>query len=396
MNRKGESRPATRLVHAGRNPAAQQGAVNPPVYRATTILKPSLAEWEASLEPGYEGYRYGLLGTPTSDAFEAAMAELYGADGAVAVSSGLAMITVALTALTKAGDHILVPDTVYEPGRRFCDRVLARFGVETTYYDPLIGAGIAALMRPETSLVYTESPGSLTFEMQDVPAIVAAAHAGGARVVIDNTWATGLYHNPFLHGVDVVLEATTKYVGGHADLLMGVILGNRETLPRLVATAKMLGNCCGADDLYLAQRGLRSLAVRIGHSEASALELARWLATRPEVKRVLHPALPGDPGHAIWRRDFGGASGLFAMLLHKVPRPALAAMLDGLEFFGIGVSWGGYESLILPVDPMPLRTATRWTDEGTLVRIYAGLEDPRDLAADLASGFERLAAARCS
>jgi cystathionine beta-lyase len=392
MTSNDEMKPETRLIQAGRTPQAAYGAVNPPLYRASTMLHPTLESWEEACRPGFAGYRYGLQATPTSRAFETAMAELYGVDQCVAVGSGLAAITAAILALTKAGDHILVTDSAYEPARSFCDRLLAGFGVETEYYDPRIGAGIARLLRPQTTLVVTESPGSLTFEMQDIPAIVTAARARGVKVVIDNTWATALHYNPFRHGVDVVIEATTKYVAGHSDVLMGVILGRGNLGRQLRATAKMLGLCCGADDLYLAQRGLRSMALRLRRSGASGLTLAEWLAGRPEVARILHPARPGDPGHALWQRDFSGSCGLFAMLLHPVPRPALSAFFNGLRLFGIGASWGGYESLIVPAKPA--RSAVPWTESGPLIRLYAGLEDPDDLIADLADGFARMAAAR--
>jgi cystathionine beta-lyase len=387
------SRIETRIAHAGRAPHDNHGVVNPPVYHASTILQPTLEAWEAAGKPGYAGYAYGRFGTPTSRAFEAAMAEIYGADGAVAVSSGLAAISVAFMTHTKAGDHVLVTDSAYYPSRKFCNSVLARYGVETTYYDPTIGAGIAELIRPETTLILTESPGSVTFEVQDIPAITAAARARGVKVALDNTWATALYFRPFDHGVDLVIEAATKYVSGHSDVMAGVVLGNGEDAGKLRATATALGNCSGPDDLYLAQRGLRTMVVRLARSQETGLALAHWLAGRPEVARVLHPALPDDPGHAIWKRDFTGASGLFSIVLHPVPKPALAAFLDGLTLFGIGASWGGYESLIMPSDPRALRSATRWELPGQLLRIHAGLEDPADLIADLEAGFRRLAAA---
>ena len=383
----------TRLAHAGRSPHDHHGAVNPPTYHASTILQPSLDAWEALRRPGHDGYSYGRDGTPTTRAFETAMAEIYGADDAVAVSSGLAAITVALMAHTKAGDHVLVTDSAYYPSRKFCEGVLKKYGVATTYYDPTIGAGISRLIRPETSLIFTESPGSITFEMQDIPAIVAAAHALGVKVMTDNTWATALHFNPLDHGADVVVEAATKYISGHSDVMIGLVAGRGPETPLLRATARLLGNCSGPDDLYLAQRGLRTMAVRIARNQANGLALARWLQARPEVARVLHPALPDHPGHAIWRRDFSGASGLFSIVLHPVARPALAAFLDGLKLFGIGASWGGYESLIMPTDPRAVRSATVWDMPGPLLRIHAGLEDPDDLIADLESGFERLARA---
>lgn len=383
----------TRLAHAGRSPHDNHGAVNPPVYHASTILQPSLDAWESVRKPGHDGYSYGRDGTPTTRSFETAIAEIYGADDAVAVSSGLAAIAVAITAHTKAGDHVLMTDSAYFPSRKFCDGVLKKYGVATTYYDPTIGAGIAELIRPETSLVVTESPGSLTFEMQDIPAILAAAHARGAKVMTDNTWATALYFNPLDHGVDVVVEAATKYISGHSDIMIGLVAGRGPDTPLLRATARLLGNCSGPDDLYLAQRGLRTMAVRIARNQANGLALAHWLQARPEVARVLHPALPDHPGHHLWRRDFSGASGLFSIVLHPVGKPALAAFLDGLKLFGMGASWGGYESLIMPSDPRALRSATTWDMPGPLLRIHAGLEDPGDLIADLEAGFGRLARA---
>lgn len=383
--------PATRLVQAGRDPQSHHGTVNPPIYRASTILQPDLATWRAASDPHYPGYRYGVLGTPTSHAFETAMAETYRATGCVAVSSGLAAVTIPLLALTRTGDHILIADNAYEPGRRFCNQILARFGVETTYYHPCIGAGIAALIRPETRLILLESPGSLTFEMQDTPALVAAAKAAGVVTLFDNTWATALFFNPLDHGVDLVIEAITKYVGGHSDILMGVILSRDPVLHQKIwSAAKAMGNCCGPEELYLALRGLHSMAVRVERCGQTALTLARWLQTCPAVARVLHPALPDDPGHALWRRDFTGSSGLFGFLLHPVGETALAAFFDGLTLFGIGASWGGYESLLIPTRPETTRTAVPWQGPGPLLRIHTGLEHPDDLIADLAAGFERL------
>jgi cystathionine beta-lyase len=383
----------TRLAHAGRDPSKHFGAVNPPVYRASTFIKPTLDEWEKAARPNAPGYAYGLYGTPTSEAFEDAMASLYGCDGAVTMCSGLAVITIALATLTSKGDHVLAPDSTYMPTRRFCSSVLARFGVETSYYDPLIGAGIAELMRPNTKLVLTESPGSLTFEVQDVPAIVAAAHAGRAKVLLDNSWATALNNDPFRMGVDVVVEAITSYVGGHADVLMGVVLARGALGAKLRGAAKTWGQCCSADDQALALRGLRTLELRMRRSEATGLALAGWLKTRPEVARVLHPALPDHPGHDLWKRDFRGASGVFAIVLHPVSHAALAAFLDGLKLFGIGYSWGGYESVVMPADPTKIRTVTRWTEPGQVIRISAGLESPEDLIADLDAGLARMRAA---
>ena len=383
---------ASRLVHAGRAPQDFHGAVNPPIYRASTILKPDLTAWRATLAND-DGFRYGLIATPTSRAFERAMAEVYGAEHCIALSSGLAMITVAILALVKAGDHILVTDSAYEPTRQFCNGMLRRFGVDTTYYDPAIGAGIADLIRPETVLVFAESPGSLTLEMQDIPAITSAAHAHGARVIMDNTWGTCLAFNPFDHGVDVVVEATSKYVGGHSDVILGVMLADGELGRRLFITAKMLGIGFGPDDLYLAQRGLRTLELRYRRSGETGIAVAAWLQQQPEVARVMHPALPSDPGHALWRRDMTGAAGLFSIVLKPCADAALVAFFDGFRLFGIGVSWGGYESLVITQDIRAIRTAVPWTEAGPLVRFYCGLEAPGDLITDLSAAFGRLRAA---
>lgn len=388
-------RPATVLAHAGRHPRENHGMVNPPVYHSSTVLWPTVAAMDAS-HAGFEHgvYSYGRVGTPTSEAFEDAVTALEGGYGTVAVSSGLAAVNVALTAFVKAGDHVLVTDSAYGPTRRYADSVLSRFGVEVEYYDPLVGAGIESLFRGNTRLVYLESPGSLTFEVQDVPAIAAAARSRGILTALDNTWATPLGFDAFGHGVDVTLHAATKYMVGHSDAMMGVV-GAREKSVwlKLKSFAVTSGHCAGPDDLYLAQRGLRTMGVRLRQHQENALEIARWLQARPEVSRVLFPALPQDPGHALWRRDFTGASGLFAIVLQPASATQVAAMLDGMELFQMGASWGGYESLILPTHPEKIRTATRWDAEGPGVRLHVGLEDPADLIADLEAGFERLRAA---
>lgn len=367
--------------------------VNPPVHRASTVVFETLDELERASRQPFETVYYGRHGTPTTFAFEAAMAELEGAYRAVAVSSGLAAITISLTAFAAAGDHVLIADTVYAPTRKFCDRVLTNAGVEVTYYDPAVGAGIRELIRSNTRVVFMESPGSLTFEVQDVPAIAAAARQAGAVSMIDNTWATPYCFDALAHGVDLSIHAATKYIVGHADAMLGVINAAEPVWETVKRSAVLLGNCPGSEELYLGLRGLRTLGVRLQRHEANGLALARWLQERPEVRRVLHPALAEDPGHSLWRRDFSGASGLFGVVLEPVERPALAAMLDGLERFGMGYSWGGYESLILPTDPAAYRSATRWDEAGTCLRIHAGLEDPDDLIADLEAGFERLARA---
>jgi cystathionine beta-lyase len=320
---------------------------------------------------------------------------LEGGHRGVAVSSGLAAVTVTFCAFLKAGDHLLVPDNVYGPTRvRACDGILARFGVETGYYDPLIGADITALMRPNTRLVYLESPGSLTFEVQDVPAIAAAARARGVLTVMDDTWSAGVFCKPLQHGVDIVVQSATKYIVGHADAMLGVVVtGTAEQFQAVKWTANALGNCAGPDDCYLGLRGIRTLTTRLGRHQETGLALARWLAQRPEVARVMHPALPDDPGHALWRRDFSGACGLFGVVLRDYPKAAVAAMLDGMKLFAMGFSWGGYESLIVPTYPAKLRTATEWRAPGPSLRLHAGLEDADDLIADLEQGFARLNAA---
>lgn len=395
MNKSRTLKPDTLLGHLGRDPARYFGVVNPPVHRASTLLFETVEDFEgARSDPLGKGRSsYARYGTPTTFSLEDAVAELEGGNGAIAVPTGLAAIASTLVTYLSAGDHALVSDSVYQPTRRVCDDLLTRFGVETTYYDPLIGADIASLMRPNTKLVFMESPGSLTFEVQDVPAIAAAARAAGAATVLDNTWATPLYFNPLAHGVDVVIHSATKYIVGHADAMLGLIVTGEAEYRRLRRSVVVLGHAAAPDDVYLALRGLRTLSVRLARHQANGLTLARWLRDRPEVARVLHPALPDDPGHALWRRDFSGASGLFGVVLQPYPKRAVSAMLNGLELFGIGVSWGGYESLILPVDPNTARSATTWEAPGPTLRIHAGLEDPNDLIADLAAGFERLSRA---
>lgn len=384
----------TRLVHAGRDPERNFGVVNPPVYRASTILYPTMAEYERRHARKYSGFSYGIDGTPTTFALAEAVAAVSGGHRSLVVSSGLAAVTQALTAFVRGGDHILVADTVYGPTRAFCTSVLARFGVEVTFYDPLAGADVAGLIRDDTRVVYAESPGSQTFEVQDVPALARAAHARGAVLMLDNTWATPLNFRAFEHGVDVEVQAGTKYLAGHSDLLVGVITARSEELFRTVKDGTALsGDCVAPDVCYETLRGMRTLGVRLRHQERSALEVARWLACRPEVARVLHPALPEDPGHALWRRDFLGASGLFAVLLGTSSEPAVAAMLDGLRLFRIGSSFGGFESLAVPARPAVNRTVRPWRETGFLLRLNIGLEAVEDLIADLEAGFARLNAA---
>ena len=382
---------ATKVTVAGRDPERQHGVVNPPVYHASTILFSSVAALEAA-KPR-QGTYYGRYGTPTTAALEEAVAELEGGYRAIVVGSGKTAITSMLLALLRAGDHLLVVDTVYGPTRQFCTGTLARFGVATTFYDPLIGAGIADLIRPETRLVFTESPGSLTFEMQDTPAIAAAAHARGCLVAMDNTWASPLFCKPFELGVDISVQAATKYIGGHSDLMMGVVTATEAAYEQLWRGMLEVATASAPDDCYLALRGLRTLAARLERHQRSAMIVAEWLAARAEVRRVLYPALPDDPGHAIWKRDFRGASGLFGLILEPCSKAAVTAMLDGMELFGMGYSWGGYESLLIPTRPATSRTATPWGEDGPTLRIHVGLEDPSDLIRDLEAGFARLNAA---
>jgi cysteine-S-conjugate beta-lyase len=303
------------------------------------------------------------------------------------VPSGLSAITSTLLSVLRAGDHLLVSDSIYRPSRTFCDGLLARFGVETSYFDPLAGAGIAALFRPNTAAVMVEAPGSQTFEMPDIPAISAVAHARGALVIDDNTWASPLYRRALEQGVDISMQAATKYIGGHSDVMFGTISANAETWPRILETTRELGVCAGPDDVFLAMRGLRTLSVRLAQHQRSALDIARWLATRPEVAGVLYPALESDPGHAIWKRDFTGASGLFSIILRPAPKQAVDALLNALTLFGMGYSWGGFESLIIPFDCDGYRTATQWAPGGPALRLHIGLENVEDLKADLELGF---------
>jgi len=381
-------RPATQVVLAGRDPFEHEGFVNIPIYRGSTVLSPDVDHFL-----GKKGrFVYGRRGTPTTQALAEAITGLEGGAGAALTPSGLSAITTAITAVARAGDHILVADSVYGPTRHFCDTLLAAMGVETTYYDPVIGAAVAELMRPNTRAVYLESPGSLSFELQDVPAIASAARARGAAVLMDNTWATPLYFRPHEHGVDLSIQSGTKYLGGHADLNLGTISATAEWWPKVKEATGALGLCPGPEDVFLALRGLRTLAVRLERHMQSGLKVAHWLAGRPEVARVLHPALATHPQHALWKRDFSGACGLFSVVLKPYPQAAVAAMIEELELFGIGASWGAYESLAIPFDCAKFRTATRWNPGGPTVRFHIGLEDADDLIADLERAFKQLAA----
>jgi len=378
---------ATRIAHAGHDPKSYHGFVNPPVVHASTVLYESVQ----AMEEGRARYTYGRRGTPTTEALETALTDIEGAAGTQLAPSGLGAVTLTLLAALSAGDHLLMTDSAYHPTRHFCDTMLARLGVETTYYDPTIGARIAGLLRSNTRLVFTEAPGSLTFEMQDIPAIVDAANRAGAMVAMDNTWASPVFFRPIEHGVDFSIQAGTKYIVGHSDAMFGTVAASARAWPLLRDARGALGLSVGPDDVYLAMRGLRTLPVRLARHQTSALRVAEWLAGRPEVARVLHPALPSHPGHAIWKRDFSGSSGLFAIVLRPGPIEKVRAALDGLELFGLGYSWGGFESLAILADPRRSRTAVPWTETGHLVRLHIGLEDPEDLIADLEAGLARLA-----
>ncbi len=377
------TRKETKLVQVGRQPSLHAGAVNTPVYRMSTVLFPDVE----TLLSGGQPYTYGRRGTPTTRALEDAICELEGGARTVLTPSGLSACTLAILSVCKAGDHILVADSVYGPTRVFCERVAQRYGVTASYFEPTIGAKLKDQFRPETKAVFLESPGSLTFEVQDVPAIAAAAHKKGIAVILDNTWATPLYFDALGHGVDLSVQAATKYIGGHADVLLGTVTANAAYKDRLLQTHGDLGLCSSGDEAFLALRGLRTLSVRLRRHQESATEIAAWLRSRPEVARVIYPPLHNDPGHALWKRDFTGACGLFGVVLREASDKAIAAMIDGMKLFGIGASWGGFESLILPAR---FHRAFPPDLEGPLLRLHIGLEDVDDLKTDLVAGFERL------
>jgi cystathionine beta-lyase len=381
----------TRLVTAGRDPKAQKGFVNPAVFHGSTVLYPSAEDLHAHRAE----YTYGRHGSPTTRALQDVLMKLEGPQcaGVGIAPSGLAAISTTLLAVLKAGDHLLVCDNVYRPTRNFCNGLLARYGVETTYYDPMVGAGIEKLFKPNTRAVLVEAPGSQSFEMPDIPAIAAVTHARGALVIDDNTWATPLYHRSLDLGVDISMQAATKYIGGHSDIMFGTISANAKAWAVITENIRLLGVCAGPDDVYLALRGVRTLSVRLAQHYRSGLEMARWLAARPEVAQVLHPALESHPGHAIWKRDFTGASGLFSIVLKPAPQQAVDALLDTVKLFGMGFSWGGFESLVIPFDCDGYRTATKWAPGGPTLRLHIGLENVDDLKADLDRGFAALKAA---
>jgi cystathionine beta-lyase len=387
---------ATRVVSAGRRPEWTQGIVNPPVWRASTILYDSVAEMRAA--GGRDTHHrlfYGRRGTPTQWSLADALTELEpGAEATFLYPSGVAAIAAALLSVLSPGDELLLPDTAYDPTRSMATGLLKRMGIATRFYDPLIGAGIADMIGDKTRAVFMESPGSLTFEVQDVPAIVAAAKARDVVTLLDNTWATPLFFPAIAHGIDLSILACTKYVVGHSDVMLGSVTAAPGHFAKLRDTSFQLGQIASPDDCWLGSRGLRTMAIRLAQHQSSALKIAHWLKQQPEVATVLHPMLHDCPGHEIFARDFKGSSGLFSFILDGGDEAARAALIDGLEHFGIGYSWGGFESLALPVDPARYRTATKRRDAGPMVRLQIGLEDPDDLIADLAVGLGRFRAAR--
>jgi cysteine-S-conjugate beta-lyase len=392
---------ATQAVQAGRRAEwtglgkGQGGIVNPPVWRASTILYDSVAELKGGTKTNEDGKLfYGRRGTPTQWSLADALTSMEaGAEGTMLFPSGVAAVTTALLSVLKPGDELLMVDSAYDPTRMFCSGLLSRYGVTTIYYDPLIGAGIETLLTDRTAAIFLESPGSLTFEVQDVPAIVAVAKRHGIATLIDNTWATSHFFQPLSLGVDLTILACTKYIVGHSDVMAGSVTANAEQWKALRNTAQQLGQCLSPDDAYLAARGLRTLDVRMQRHQESALKIAHWLNDQPEVARVLHPALPDCPGHDLWKRDFTGSSGLFSFVLSGGNDAARAALIDGLSHFGIGYSWVGYESLAIPSDPGKFRSVTNWPEGELVVRLQIGLEDADDLIEDLASGLARFVAA---
>lgn len=380
----------TLLARLGRDPARYQGMVNTPVFRTSTVIFPDLESYEQRDPDNYKTMRYGIYGTPTTFAFEEAVAKMEGGHLAVAVPSGLAAITAALAAYVKSGDHLLVTDSVYAPTRIFCERQLKPNGVDVQYYDPLLGSGIEKLIKSNTRAIFCETPGSLTFEMQNIPAIAAAAHARGIPVLADTTWGTPYFFRSFERGVDVSIHAATKYIVGHSDVMMGVIVTNAQHWLRVRRAVADYGFCVSPEDCYLALRGFRTIGVRMKQQMAGALRIAQWLQARPEVLRVIYPALADDPGHAIWKRDFTGAASLFSFVLKPVSDETVSALVNALELFGIGSSWGGFESLVTVVRTAKIRTATQWNPGGPALRLHIGLEDPDDLIADLEQAFSRM------
>ncbi len=381
----------TRAIVRGRSPEDHHGVVNTPVYRASTILHPTVEAFEQRHDPSNkQRVVYGLLGTPSTFDLEEVIADLEGGHDAVLLPSGLAAITTALTTFLEPGDHVLIADTVYWPNRMFCDEHLRRLNVDIEYYDPMLGANIASRIRPATKVIFLESPGSLTFEVQDIPAITAVARKHGVTTILDNTWATPVFLKPFSLGIDVSVHAATKYLSGHSDIMMGVIVSAEHVSQAVRRTHRLFGQTASPDDAYTTLRSVRTLSTRLRAHEATGIELAKWLSARDEVDRVLHPALPEHPGHEFWKRDYLGACGLFGVVLKPCRREQLLNMVNGMHLFGIGASWGGYESLMIPSYPDRYRTATEWTVQGSVLRVHAGLEDLDDLLRDLDAGFARL------
>lgn len=384
----------TKIVNAGRHSKWTQGIVNPPVYRASTVVFDSVKQMKhATKNRANQEMFYGRRGTPTTFAFADAMTELEGGAGCYIYPCGTAAITAAILAFVKNGDHLLMVDTAYEPTRDFCEKTLANFGVEVTFYDPLIGKDIQRLIKSNTRVIFLESPGSLTMEVQDVPGICEIAHnqTNDITVILDNTWASPIHFQPFEHGVDVSIQAATKYIVGHSDVMLGTATANEKSWPTLRENSYLLGQCASPDDIYLAARGIRTLGVRLKQHQRSSMEVAKWLSNRPEVETVLHPGLPSCPGHEYFNRDFIGGNGLFSFVLKESTPEGLTALLDGMHHFKMGFSWGGYESLILASSNVKnMRSATTWPYKQPLIRLHIGLEDVDDLIADLEAGFCRL------